>query len=227
MCRIHLRECFSDSKSATIKDAMKTPKQIKYGLAVVLGLIFILTGWNAYSENSGVVQTMKNATSPFDNRSVESVPPAPVDTVLAQVRYQGGSFRVESRKNKMTRFQCSQCHNNRPVAVANAVETAHGDITLIHGDKNKQLACFTCHDKDNRDVLVTEKGTKVDMDHSYQLCGQCHFRQKKDWIGGAHGKRVSFWAGDRVVKNCASCHDPHAPRFAKRWPNTYSRPFTE
>ncbi|MBW2610822.1 MAG: hypothetical protein JRD49_03930 [Deltaproteobacteria bacterium] len=206
---------------------MKTPKQKKYGLATVLGLMIILTGWNAFSEKGGVVQTIKNATSTFDNGSVESVPPVPEDTVLAQVRYQGGTFRVETRKDKVKRFQCSQCHNNQPVAIANAVETAHGDITLNHGDKVKQLACFTCHDKDNRDVLITEKGTKVDMDHSYQLCGQCHFRQKKDWIGGAHGKRVSWWAGERVVKNCASCHDPHAPRFEKRWPKTYSRPFTE
>jgi hypothetical protein len=32
--------------------------------------------------------------------------------------------------------------------------------------------------------LVTEQGMQVDIDHSYQMCGQCHFRQKKDWVGG-------------------------------------------
>ncbi len=199
----------------------------KYVMGMVPALFVILIGWNAYSGSGGVVQTIKNATSPFDNGLMEPASPVPADTVLAQVRYQGGLFRVETRKDKVERFQCSQCHNNQPVAAANAVETAHGDITLVHGDKDKQLACFTCHDKDSRDNLMTEKGTKVDMNHSYQLCGQCHFRQKKDWIGGAHGKRISLWAGDRVVKNCASCHDPHAPRFEKRWPKTYSRPFTE
>jgi predicted CXXCH cytochrome family protein len=27
-----------------------------------------------------------------------------------------------------------------------------------------------------------------------------------------------------VVKNCTACHDPHSPRFQKRWPVTYSPP---
>lgn len=195
-------------------------------MGIVPVLIVILTGWNAYSEKGGLVQIIKNATTPFDDSVVESVPPTPEDAVLAKVKYQGGLFRVETRKDKIERFKCSQCHNKQTVTIAGAAETAHGDINLIHGDQGKMLTCFTCHDKNNRDVLITEKGTKVDMDHSYQLCGQCHFRQKKDWIGGAHGKRVSWWAGDRVVKNCASCHNPHAPRFEKRWPKTYSRPLS-
>ena len=104
---------------------------------------------------------------------------------------------------------------------------AHGEIVLNHGSEARPLSCYTCHKKDERDFLITEEGTKIDMDHSYQMCGQCHFRQKKDWVGGAHGKRVSWWAGDRVVKNCTSCHDPHAPRFKKQWPETYSRSLTE
>ena len=195
-------------------------------MGIILALIVILTGWNAYSEKGGVGQTIKNATAPFDNGMLESTPPTLENSVLSKVRYQGGLFRVETRKDKIERFKCSRCHNNQTVTIARAAETAHADINLIHGGKGELMACFTCHDKDNRDVLITEKDTKVDMDHSYQLCGQCHFRQKDDWIGGAHGKRVSWWAGDRVVKNCASCHNPHAPRFEKRWPKTYSRPFS-
>jgi formate-dependent nitrite reductase cytochrome c552 subunit len=27
-----------------------------------------------------------------------------------------------------------------------------------------------------------------------------------------------------VVYNCASCHNPHSPRFEKRFPATYSVP---
>ncbi len=54
------------------------------------------------------------------------------------------------------------------------------------------------------------RGQKIDFDHSYQLCGQCHFRQKRDWLGGAHGKRETYWAGERVVRNCTSCHNPHS-----------------
>jgi len=206
---------------------MKLPIPNKYILGSILAMIVILTGWNAYSEKGGVVQTIKNARAPFDNGSVESVPPVSEKSVIARVKYQGGLFRTETRKDKIERFRCSQCHNNQIVSTAAATQTAHGDIFLNHGDKDNLLACFTCHDKDNRDVLITEKGTKVSMDHSYELCGQCHFRQKSDWIGGAHGKRVSYWAGERVVKNCTSCHNPHAPRFEKRWPKTYSRPFSQ
>ena len=206
---------------------MKRLTQKKYGLGAAIALVVILAAWNAYSDKGGVVQIIKHAAAPFDSSSIGSVPPVPQDTVLARVQYQGGVFRVETRKDKLERFKCSQCHNNQPVSAANAAETAHGDIALDHGNKDKQLACFTCHQKDNRDLLVTEKGATIDMDHSYELCGQCHFRQNLDWIGGAHGKRVGGWAGDRVVKNCASCHNPHAPRFEKRWPITYSRPLTE
>jgi len=111
--------------------------------------------------------------------------------------------------------------------VARAAEIAHGNITLDHGGQDKPLSCYTCHKKDDRNFLVTEEGSKIDMDHSYQMCGHCHFRQKKDWMGGAHGKRVSYWAGTRVVKTCTSCHDPHSPHFEKRWPKTYSPPLVK
>jgi hypothetical protein len=30
-----------------------------------------------------------------------------------------------------------------------------------------------------------------------------------------------------VVKNCTSCHDPHSPRFKKRWPAIYSPPLSK
>jgi cytochrome c2 len=46
-------------------------------------------------------------------------------------------------------------------------------------------------------------------------------------VGGAHGKRISYWAGQRVVKNCTACHDPHSPRFKKRWPVIYSPPLSK
>ncbi len=192
-------------------------------IALLLG---IFAGWTAYSEQSGVTQVYKNANAPFDaEKSVNSVLPLPDDNVLVRSRYQGGLFWTETRKDKVERFKCSQCHDNKSVSVAQAAEMAHGDIKLNHGGQLKQLSCFTCHSKEERDLLMTEAGEAVDMDHSYQMCGQCHFRQKKDWVGGAHGKRISYWAGKRVVKNCTSCHNPHAPRFEKRWPVTYSPPY--
>jgi len=205
---------------------MKTPTPKKCLWVIFSLLIVLLSAWSAYSARGGVTEIYRNANLPFDDhKSVTSVITLPKDTILVRTPYQERRFWTETRKDKMQRFKCSQCHNNKPVSVAKAADMAHGDITLNHGSPDKPLSCYTCHNKEERDFLVTEAGSKIDMDHSYQMCGQCHFRQKKDWVGGAHGKRVSYWAGQRIVKNCASCHNPHSPRFEKRWPVTYSPPF--
>ncbi len=206
---------------------MKTPALRNYLFWILLALLVVFSGMKVYARHGAVVETIKKAAAPVnDEARVDSVLTLPINTVLVKSKYQGGLFWTESRKDKIERFKCSQCHNNKEVKIARAAEIAHGDVVLVHGDKQKPLQCFTCHKKDERDLLVTETDLKVDMDHSYQMCGQCHFRQKKDWVGGAHGKRVSYWAGKRVVKNCTSCHDPHSPLFEKRWPRTYSRPFS-
>jgi len=206
---------------------MKTPSFKNCLIGILPALLVIFSGWFAYSGQGGVVQTIKKATASFnDEKKVDSVLPFSEHTVLVKEKYQGGLFWTQTRKDKVKRYKCSECHNNKEVKIAQAAEMAHGDIVQVHGGK-EPLACFTCHKKDERDFLVTEKGTKVDMDHVYQMCSQCHFRQQKDWVGGAHGKRISYWAGQRVVKNCTSCHDPHSPRFEKRWPKTYSLPLSK
>lgn len=205
---------------------MKTPTLKKSFSGVIASLLIVFGGLAAYAEPDGITRIYKSANAPFDaEKRVDSVLALPDDSVLVKSRYQGGLFWTESRKDKVQRFKCSQCHNNQLVSVVKASDMAHGDIKLNHGGPDNPLSCYTCHNREERDFLVTEAGEKVDMDHSYQMCGQCHFRQKKDWVGGAHGKRVSYWAGRRVVKNCTSCHNPHAPRFKKRWPATYSPPY--
>ncbi len=207
---------------------MKKPTKRMCLFTILPVLVVLFTGWQAFSGQGGVVETYKKATTPVDDQArVGAVLELSTSSVIARSRYQGGMFRVETRKDKMQRFRCSQCHNNKEVKAAKAAELAHGDIVLVHGGKQKPLDCLTCHKKDERDYLVTEKGSRIDMDHSYQMCGQCHFRQKKDWLGGAHGKRVANWAGTRVVKNCTTCHDPHSPLFEKRWPKTYSIPLSK
>jgi hypothetical protein len=205
---------------------MKTPTFKIYLLGLLPALVIIFSGLYAYSDRGGVTQIIKNATAPFnDEKSVDSDLTILGKTVLVKIRYQGGAFWTETRKDKVERYQCSQCHKHKTVTAARASEMAHGDITLVHGGQQKPLSCFTCHNEEEPDFLVTEAGVSIDMDHSYQMCAQCHFRQSKDWVGGAHGKRISYWAGKRVVQNCTSCHDPHSPRFEKRWPKTYSPPF--
>jgi len=195
-------------------------------------LLFIITAFSvifaaifAFSSQQGITEKIKYATKAYDSAyGIKTAILVPKNIVKAKHDYQGGQFFIESRKNKIERYQCSSCHNDKEIMITNANRISHGDIKVIHGDKNNPLDCNSCHSKEDRDFLENSKGDKIDMDHSYDMCGQCHFRQKKDWTGGAHGKRLAFWAGERVIKNCASCHNPHSPKFEKRWPNTYSVP---
>jgi hypothetical protein len=170
------------------------------------------------------LDAVKDVNEPFDNHSVSQVRPIVQPTVLAKEKYQGGSFRVLARKQEIERYKCSSCHTDKEVRGKSAFELTHGNVVINHGQEGSALTCIDCHHQKDLDSLEDKKGRKIDFDHSYQLCGQCHFRQKRDWIGGAHGKRVSYWAGDRVIFNCTTCHDPHSPKFAKRFPATYSVP---
>jgi hypothetical protein len=192
-------------------------------IASLFVLIYGMSGFVAASE-SLFIDSVKNSNEPFDNRSVTQVQPVIDKTVLVKEQYQGGSFRVLARKQDIERYKCTSCHTDKNVLVKNGQELTHGNVVVNHGQEGNELGCIDCHHPEDRDFLEDKKGRKIDFDHSYQLCGQCHFRQKRDWLGGAHGKRVSYWAGDRVVYNCASCHDPHSPRFEKRFPATYSVP---
>ncbi|MBM9603489.1 hypothetical protein [Desulfopila inferna] len=174
----------------------------------------------ASSQNS-VMRVIEQAQSPYKDSSVESAFPIFEETVLSRERYQGGTFRVLARKGKLDRSPCSACHTDTEVKAQDSARLTHGDIVLNHGQSGA-LSCLDCHSREQKNLLEDREGNAIDLDHSYQLCGQCHFRQKSDWLGGAHGKRVSNWNGERVIFNCTTCHDPHSPRFEKRFPATYS-----
>jgi hypothetical protein len=191
---------------------------------LVLGLLVSLCGCRPEAgHGSGVGAVIDEAGSPLESAEAQGMIYTDLpDTVLSQVEGPGGYFMVTARKGELERFRCSGCHKGKVVPISGSAGMAHGGIELRHGEEGRRLGCPTCHLEDERDFLSGEGGEKIDFDHSYQLCGTCHFRQKKDWVGGAHGKRVTFWAGSRVVRNCTSCHNPHSPRFAGRWPATYS-----
>ena len=209
---------------------MKNPtlkNSLFYGIwfCFIPGLLLLCSALTVFSNEQDVAARVKKATQKLDTtQQVDAIIPLPKNIVRAHMEYQGGTFFTEARKSEITRFKCSSCHNNKKVSILNAADISHADIKINHGGKDTPLACNTCHSQDDRDFLVTSKTSKIDLDHAYDMCGQCHFRQKKDWIGGAHGKRVTYWAGERVVKNCTSCHNPHSPKFEKRWPKTYSVP---
>jgi hypothetical protein len=185
---------------------------------------WLLAGTCFAGEAGGLLQRLEKADVAFDGRSVTLARQVTEKTVLAHEEYQGGPFKVLARKPEIERYRCSSCHNKKPVAARHGRELTHGTIRLNHGREGQALACIDCHHAEDRDYLEDKKGRKIDFDHVYQLCGQCHFRQKRDWLAGAHGKRVANWAGERVIYNCTTCHNPHSPKFASRFPATYSVP---
>lgn len=193
-------------------------------LALCLTLFF---AQSAFATQGSVLSHIESATEPYDSLQVESAHQLPHKTVRSMEDYQGGTFKVLARKNFISRYPCSVCHTDKPVKVANGALFTHGDITIKHGLGDNKLACIDCHHAKDRDYLIDKQGRKIDYDHSYQLCGQCHFRPKRDWLGGAHGKRETYWAGERVVRNCTTCHNPHAPAFKIKMPETYSLPLDE
>lgn len=127
------------------------------------------------------------------------------------------AFSVETRSDKLQYKPCSRCHGEQSPSLDN--QAAHWERTQEHASQDI-MNCRTCHDQESRmEKLHLLSGTLVDFDHAYRVCGQCHFQQQKDWIGGAHGKRLEIWAGGRIVRNCTGCHDPHKPGFPKRFPS--------
>jgi len=193
----------------------------------LLPAVMLLSSQLAIASQESVLERIQAADLPFDNTQVESTHQLSEKTVLVKESYQGGAFRVLARKDSISRYRCSVCHTKKIPPVNDGALITHGDITINHGEGKNELACIECHDPKDRDFLVDMQGQKIDFDHSYQLCGQCHFRPKRDWLGGAHGKRVTYWAGERVVMNCTSCHDPHSPAFKTKMPETYSLPLDE
>jgi len=181
-------------------------------------------GGQAQASEKSFLDEVNVSNEKFDNRSVPVDKQVIQESVLAREENQDGPFRVLTRKKLIGRYKCSSCHTQKAVTVNRGLELTHADVALEHGREGQALSCIDCHHLEERDFLEDKKGRKIDFDHSYQLCGQCHFRQKRDWLGGAHGKRVANWAGERVVYNCTTCHNPHSPRFKKRFPATYSVP---
>ena len=162
-----------------------------------------------------------------------ATPPAPfaatgfdagdVVSVADSVR---GAFKIPQRTSGMVKYPCSTCHNvslQRLKALTPAAERdAHWDIELRHASE-QVMQCITCHAEKNMDELRSLTGQPVSFDQSFQVCAQCHASQYSDWLGGAHGKRLSGWGAERVAQTCVGCHNPHRPQWEKRWPAILER----
>ena len=110
-------------------------------------------------------------------------------------------------------FPCMECHASIPPnPERRPLEGMHNDIVLHHDEEHRW--CLDCHDANDRDHLRLASGTLIPFTESYQLCGQCHGTQYRDWRTGIHGKRTGYWNGAKRYLLCVHCHNPHSPRFA-------------
>ena len=111
-------------------------------------------------------------------------------------------------------FPCSNCHASMETnRTKRELKEEHTDIKLHHAETMRW--CLDCHDAKNRDKLRLYNNELIDFKESYRLCGECHGNLYKSWRVGIHGKRTGSFAGagKRTYYLCASCHDPHAPKF--------------
>ncbi len=146
---------------------------------------------------------------------LQDLPPS--EPAQGRVGPGGLPFQVALRSTELTHYPCSSCHLEGGWVPEDRTPDAHADIQALHPSAAGG-ACVTCHLPDRVDQFPALDGSAVSLDHSYRLCAGCHFAQSNDWAGGAHGKRMVGWEGERVVANCAFCHNPHSPGFEQRIP---------
>jgi len=199
---------------------MMTTSQLK--LMSFILVLFILSCKGKKHEYHNLIDKIDAESVPFKRDSVhdrDSYNP----NNLVEINENETHFFIQNRKDNIKSYACSECHS-KPVSQLKTEglgKKAHWDITLVHADANT-MACLTCHVENDMDNLQSNTGNYIDLNYSYQLCKQCHTKEVKDWIGGAHGKNLSGWQGARVSKLCVECHNPHKPAIEKRWPSRYN-----
>ncbi len=177
-------------------------------LALVASPFLLLTLGGCHSENARSHQAAK-------------LPPLPLpdgqSAVVAAMHPEVPSFQVLARAPHIAKMPCTRCHTAPTAAMKRTSPAAHWNLELKHAPA-ATMSCATCHADAATGELRLMQGAPVEFNHVYQVCGQCHSRQEKEWAGGAHGKRAVGWNAPRTAMNCTSCHNPHQPAFSRRWP---------
>lgn len=132
------------------------------------------------------------------------------------VTVDNANYAVVPRKSELTFYPCSQCHQFLPANAEQRELISPHPSPLEHS--NGRFWCLTCHNKDDRDYLRRVDGALLDFDNAPELCASCHMARYRDWKGGAHGKRIKNWQGERVIESCPQCHSPHSPTIKPRAP---------
>jgi uncharacterized CHY-type Zn-finger protein len=131
-------------------------------------------------------------------------------------------------------LECYTCHEkDKPPKIKfdtnNVVvlPKEHEDLVMRHGQHQRNVNCYNCHDQRNLEGLLTRDGTELKITDSTRLCGSCHGPTYRDWEVGIHGRTSGYWdraRGPITRQGCTSCHDPHNPVFPGRKPTPGPHP---
>ncbi len=202
----------------------KISNQILLWMLLSLGIWACSNHHGSDTNHNGIMHNIENQEYDSVDIKIDELMEE-VRKVLADVPESQREFYVLERKTMITGYPCSSCHDSPPPKFdanqGDNTKKGHWDIKLGHAGTDI-MDCRTCHSSDNSDQLVLLSGKPISFDHSYKQCAQCHSTQHKDWLGGAHGKRVIGWVAPKVVYNCTSCHNAHNPGFKPRWPARFN-----
>lgn len=189
-------------------------------MSAVVALVLFSCGHKSHDSHKTVGAKLKDMSVDSIKYTITSTDLLKdLETVMVNVENSTAEIFVPKRHMEIQSYECTNCHTKPLHQMQNDKESkkAHWDVQLVHGDANT-MNCTTCHDGDNMNKLKSITGSEISFDHSYNQCAQCHSKQKKDWLGGAHGKRLGGWVPPRTVATCVNCHNPHKPAFESRWP---------
>lgn len=159
--------------------------------------------------------------------------PPPLERYSTKVRLPADDLGLSTGRlgsdGKPVRVRCGTCHTlERVQAKARAAKarqqpgSVHGAIRLTHA----KLTCRSCHQSPRFERFKLTNGKTLVYAQVMQLCGQCHGRQHKDYLHGAHGGMNGYWdlsRGPRVRNHCIVCHDPHRPAITAILPAPRAR----
>lgn len=159
----------------------------------------------------------------------------PVDasfTNTATVRQ--SAAELIASKGDTSGLECYACHERGKPPTVHFDENGqiklpeeHNDLVMQHGQHNRNIHCFNCHDPENLDTLKTRDGRSLKWAETTELCASCHGPTYRDWKIGIHGRVSGYWdlrRGPATRVECASCHHPHAPQFPQLPPAPPPRP---
>ncbi len=155
------------------------------------------------------------------NEPIRIDDPAGADSI--PVNRAENPFYTMPREDETVLYPCTSCHDNF-TGVLDNWRYVHFEPVGREFDHGKgDIVCSTCHHPERPDRLRLRNWKPVSFDRAYRVCAQCHFKQVRNWKGGAHSKQISSWKKPRIRYTCTNCHNPHNPSFEKRWPLGFPR----